>query len=101
MQLRVFSFKRRKQISEITERQLRIQAAGDVQFGGAFTDRLTGDAKRVLNVMRVSIRLTRCAKEAAKLAIDITNVGRIEVPVYVVIRRPPVLLPAHRIGQLP
>ena len=98
VKLRIFFLQRRQQVSEIAERQFRIQSARDVQFGCAFRYRLSGDAQRIVDVVRVSIGLTRRAKEAAELAINVANVRRIEMAIDVEVSRASVLLPPHRVG---
>ena len=100
MKLRVLLFQRVKQISEVAERQFRIQTAGNVQLSRAFGDSLSGNAQRVVNVVRVSIRLARRAKEAAELAVHITNVCRIEMTIDVEVCRPSMHSPTHGVRQL-
>ena len=99
MQLRVLPLQRREQIGEVTEGQLRIQPAGDVQFGRAFVDCLSGHAQAVVDVVRIGVRLARGTKESAELAIDVTDIGRIEMPVNVEISGAPVPPAANRIGE--
>src|ERR1700687_5356460 len=91
MKLWVMLLESGKQIGEITERQLGVQSTGDVQFSCAFLYSFTGDAQAVIDVMRVSIRLTRRAIKPAELAVYVTNVCRIEMTIYVEISRAPVL----------
>jgi hypothetical protein len=71
-----------------------------VQFRRAFIDGLTGDAQLIVDVVRVSVRLPRRAKEAAELAVDITDVRRIEVTIDVEVGRAAMLSAAHSVRQL-
>ena len=70
-----------------------------MQFGRAFADGPSGDAQTVVDIVRVSVRLSRRAEETAELAIDITDVRRIEVAIDVEVARAAMLLPAHRVRQ--
>src|SRR5437588_12834243 len=99
MKLRILLLQRCQQIREVAERQLRIESAGDVQLSRAFTYRLSGDLQRIVDVVRVSVRLARRAIEAAELAVDVTNIRRIEMPIDVEVSGAPVLLTAHRVGE--
>ena len=65
----------------------------------AFAYRLTGDAQRIIQVVRVRTRLARCPKESAELAVNVTDVRRIEVTIDIEISRASVLLPTNRIGE--
>jgi hypothetical protein len=70
-----------------------------VQFSGAFVDSLTGDAQRILDVVRVRVRLPRRPKESAELTINVTDVRRIKVTIDVEICGAAVLLAAHCVRQ--
>src|SRR5436853_7108714 len=94
MKLRIRFLQRRKQIGEVTERQFRVQPAGNVKFSRAFIDGLSGDAQRVFDVVRVSVRLTRRAEETAELAVYITDIRRIEMTIDVEVGRAALLVPA-------
>src|SRR5882724_825272 len=100
MQLRIVLFESRQQICEITEREFRIEAAGNVKFGSALLHCLTGNTQTVIDVVRVSIRLTWRAIEAAKLTVNVANVRGIEVSVYIEERCAAVFAPANAICQL-
>ena len=89
----------RKQIGKVTERKLCIQTAGDVQFGCAFGDCLGCDFQTVVDVVRVSIRLARRAKEPAKLSIGVTDVRRVQVAIDVEVRGAPVTSTTHEVGE--
>src|SRR5690242_840858 len=70
-----------------------------MQLGCAFSHGLRRDLQTVVDVVCISVRLSRGAKEAAKLAVGITNVGRVEVPVDVEIRGATVTPASDRIGE--
>ena len=70
-----------------------------MKFGRAFIDCLSGDTQRIFDVVRVSVWLTRRAKEAAELAVNITNIRGIEMAIDVEVSRAAVSLPPHRVGQ--
>ena len=99
MKLWILLLQSRKQIGEIAERQFGVQAAGDVQFSRAFRDGLTRDAQGIVDVVRIGIRLTRRAKETTELAIGITDIRRIEMPIDVEVRRPAMLLSSRGVGK--
>ena len=69
-----------------------------MQFSRAFIHSLSGDAKGIFDVVRVSIRLARRAKEAAELAVNVANIRRIEMTIDVEVSRAAVFLPPHRVG---
>ncbi len=50
--------------------------------------------------MRVGVGLARRAKETAELAIDITDVRRIEVTIDIEVSRAPMFLSPHVVGKL-
>src|SRR5437763_1277683 len=100
VKLRILLLQRYQQIREVAERQLRVESAGDVQLSRAFTYRLSGDLQRIVDVVRVSVRLARRAIEAAELAVDVANIRRIEMPIDVEVSGAAVLLSTHYIGQL-
>ena len=99
MELWILLLQSRKQISEITEREFGVQAAGDVQFSGTFRHGLSGDAQRIVDVVSVGVGLARRAKETTELAIDITDIRRIEMSIDVEVRRPAMLLSPHGVGK--
>src|SRR6266436_3219811 len=99
MKLRVMLLERGKQIGEITERQLGVQSTGNMQFSCAFLYSFTGDAQAVINIMCVGIRLTRRAIKPAKLAIDVTNVCRIKVAIYIEVSRATVLAATNAVSK--
>src|SRR5262245_38341054 len=99
MKLWILLLQSRKQISEVAERELRVQPTRNVQFGRAFIHSLSGDFQRIVNVMCVSVGLARCAKEAAELTVDVANVRRVKVPVDVEVSRASVHLPPHRVRE--
>jgi len=70
-----------------------------VKLSCAFAYRLTGDAQRIIDVVRVGIRLTRRPKEATEFAIDVTDIRRIEVTIDIEISCAPVLLPANSVRE--
>ena len=70
-----------------------------MKFGCAFAYRLTGDAQRIIYVVRVGIRLARRAKEAAKFTVDVTDIRGIEMTIDIEISRASVPLPANSIGE--
>ncbi len=70
-----------------------------MQFGCAFRNGLARDAQGIIDVMRVSVRLTRGAVEPAKLAVNVADVRRIEMPVDVEISRAAMFLPADGVGE--
>src|SRR5712691_1107282 len=70
-----------------------------MQFGRSFRDCLARDAQGIIDVMRVSVRLARGAVEPAKLAVNVADVRRIEMPVDVEISRAAMLLPADGVGE--
>src|SRR5437016_7063129 len=100
MKLRILLLQRCQQIREVTEWKFRVQSACDVQLSRAFTYRLSGDLQRIVDVVRVSVRLARRAIEAAELAVDVANIRRIEMPIDVEVSGAAVLLSTHYIGQL-
>src|SRR5438270_11029555 len=100
MELWIFVLQGRKQVRKVTQREFRIQAARDVQFGGAFANGLAGNAQTVLDVMSICAGLPWCPVETAELAIDITNVCWIEVTIYVEVRNRAVLFSAHMVREL-
>src|SRR3989442_13874146 len=71
-----------------------------MQFSCTFSYGLAGDAQRIIDVVRVSIRLARRAKEAAELTIDITDVCGIEMTVDIEICRAPMSPAADCVRQL-
>ena len=64
-------------------------------------NRFAGDAKRIIDVVRIGVGLTRRTEEAAELAVGVTDVGRVEVPVDVVIGHAPVQAPPDGVGKAP
>jgi len=70
-----------------------------VKFGCAFAYRLTGEAQRIVYVVRVGTGLARCPKEAAELAVNVTDIRRIEMPINVEISRTSVSLPANSVRE--
>jgi hypothetical protein len=70
-----------------------------VQFRRAFGHGLSRDPQRVVDVMSIGVGLTRRAKETAELAIDITDVCRIEVTIDVEISRPAMFSAPYGIGK--
>ena len=70
-----------------------------MKLGCAFAYRLTGEAQRIIQVVRVGIGLPWRPKEAAEFTIDVTDVRRIEMPIDIEISRASVLLPTNRIGE--
>src|SRR5215831_7179203 len=99
MKLRVFFLERRKQVGEVAERELCIQAAGDVQFSRAFLNCLTRNPQGLVNVMGIGVRLARRSKKAAELAIYIADVGGVEMTIYVEVGRASMLSSTHSISQ--
>src|SRR6266849_3171089 len=99
MKLWVMLLERGKQIGEITERQLGVQSTGNVQFSCAFLHSFAGDPQAIVDVMRVGIGLTRRAIEPAKLAIDVTNVCRIEVAIYIEVSSATVLAATNAVSE--
>src|SRR3989442_6084444 len=85
MKLRVMGLQHGEQIGEITERQLCVESAGNVKFGGSLLHRLAGNTQTVIDVMCVGVRLPRCAVKPAEFAIGVADIGRIEVAVHAVI----------------
>src|SRR6185437_1345146 len=83
MKLGIVLFKSGQEIGEITERQLGVEAAGNVKFSGAFLHCFARHTQTVFNVMRVSIGLSRRAIETTKLAINVANVRRIKMAIYI------------------
>jgi hypothetical protein len=100
MKLGIVLFQSRQQIGEIAERELGVQSACNVEFSGPFLYRFTSNTQAVFDVMRVSVGLPRRAIETAKLAINITDVSRIKVAVYIEEGGATVLPAAHGISQL-
>ena len=70
-----------------------------MQLSRAFRHCLTGDAQRIIDVVRVGVRLARCAKETAELAIDIADVCRIEMAIDVEISRTSMFPSPNRVGE--
>ena len=70
-----------------------------MKFGCAFAYRLTGEAQRIVYVVRIGIRLARRAKEAAEFAVNVTDVRGIEMPINVEISRTSVLLAANSVRE--
>src|SRR6266496_1080413 len=81
MQLRILALQRGEQIGEIAEWQFCVQSARYVKFSGAFGYCLTGNAKTVLNIVSISIRLPGSAVEAAELTVYITYVRWVEMAI--------------------
>jgi hypothetical protein len=100
MKLRIMLFKRGEQISELTEREFCVESSGNMKFGSALFNCLAGDTQAVIDVMRVSIRLARRAIEAAKLAINVADVGGIEVAVNIEEGCAPVFSAPNAVSQL-
>ena len=99
MKLRIVLLQRGKQIGEITERQFGVQPARNVKFSRAFLNSFAGNAQAVVDVMRVGVGLSRRAIKAAKLAVGVTNIRRIEVPIDVEISGAAVLAAANAVGE--
>src|SRR6478672_2368495 len=99
MKLRVMLLKSGKQIGEITERQLGIQPARNMELCRAFFYSFTGNPQAVVNVMRVGVGLSRCAIKAAKLAVGVANIRRIEVAVNIEISGAAMLAAANAVGE--
>jgi len=70
-----------------------------MQFSGAFGHCLAGNTQAVVDVVRVSVRLARSSIEAAKLAVDVTDVSWIEMTVDVEVSDFPVSLPSDCVGE--
>src|SRR6476620_2207643 len=99
MELGIVLFKAGQQVGEITERQFGIETAGNMQLGRAFLHGFAGDAQAIFTVMGVSVRLSWGSIEAAKLTINIANVGGIQVPVHIEVGGAAMFPAAHAIGQ--
>src|SRR5947207_11218378 len=70
-----------------------------MQLSRAFVERLAGDLQRIIDVVRVSVRLARSAIEAAELAVDVANIRRIEMPIDVEVSGAAVLLSTNCVGE--
>src|SRR5262249_17968559 len=67
------------------ERQIGMQAADDVEFGGAFANALFGALVDLFKRELIGTGCVRIAAEGAKLAVGDANVGGIDVAVELVI----------------
>src|SRR5262249_57869877 len=65
-----------------------MQAADDVEFGGAFANALFGALVDLFKRELIGSGCVRIAAERAKLAVGYANVGGIDVAVGVLIRHP-------------
>ena len=72
-----------------------------MQFRRAFRHRISRNLDAFVNRMRISIFLPRTPIKPAKLAVRDTDIRVIKMPVDIIISRPPVLPPPHRIRQFP
>src|SRR6185503_9603999 len=81
------------------EGQFRVQTADDVQLRCAFLDCFAGNPKRLVNVVCISICLTRSTVETAKLTVGIADIRRIEMTVDVEISYFAVLVAAYFVCQ--
>ena len=99
MKLRVLLLETGKQVCEITEWQLCIQAARNVKLSCAFFNGLTGYAQAIVDVMRVGVRLSWSAIEAAKFAVGVTDIRWIQMPIDVEVSRTAVSPPSHDVRQ--
>src|SRR6267378_1834146 len=70
-----------------------------MQLSRAFRRRLSRYAERVVDVVRIGVGLARRAKETAKLAINITDVRRIEMTIDVEVSRAPVFRSPDGVGK--
>jgi hypothetical protein len=71
-----------------------------VQLGGAFSNCLGRDFQTVVDIVCVSVGLPRGAVEAAKLAVGVTDICRIEVSIDIEVGRATVSSSADYVGQL-
>ncbi len=72
-----------------------------MEFGGAFGHCLAGDFETVLDVMGVCVRLSGCAVEPTEFAVNVTDIGWIEMSIDIEIGRCTVKAASDSIGQLP
>src|SRR5712671_5624565 len=87
------------QLQEIIERQIRMQAADDVELCGAFTNALLRTLINFLQRKCVSARSARIAAKRAQLAVRYANISGIDVPVDVEVSDIPMALLANVIRQ--
>src|SRR6185503_20697610 len=100
MQLRVLFLQRRKQVGKVTEGKFRVESAGDVQLSCAFSNSPFRYFQTVVDVVCVSVGLSRRAIETAKFAIGVTDIRRIEMSIDVEIGRAAMSSSSHDVGQL-
>ena len=86
-------------LQKIVERQIRMQPADNVKFQRAFARALFRAGVNLFQREVVRARRVGVAAKSAELAVRHANVGRIDVPVDVVIRDVAVLSFAHVIRQ--
>src|SRR5215212_1545904 len=70
-----------------------------MQLGRAFSNCLCSNFQTVIDIVCVGVWLSRSAIEAAKLAIGVADVCRIEMPVNVEVSRAAMSLPSHEVRQ--
>ncbi len=87
------------QVEEILERQIGVQAADQMELRGAFAGALFGALVNFFEREGVSTRSVRVAAKRAQPAMGHADVGRIDVPVDVVIAHVPVAFFADGIRQ--
>ena len=87
------------EFQEIVERQIGMEAADDVKFGGAFADALSRAFVNFFERESVSAGRAGIAAKSAKLAVSDANVGGIDVAVDVVIRDVAMALFANIVGE--
>src|SRR5687768_2143744 len=100
MKLRVVALDSGQQIREIAEGQLCVKSTGDVKFSSALFYGLAGNPQTIVNIMRVSVGLSRRAIKPTEFAVGITNIGWVEVAVHIEIGSSPVLPAPNAIRQL-
>ena len=70
-----------------------------MQLSRAFRHGLSRDAERVVDVVRIGVGLSRRAKEATELTINIADVRWIEMTIDVEVSRAPVLRSPDGVGK--
>ena len=71
-----------------------------MQFSGPFADGLASDVQAFIDIMGVSTFLSGSAIEATKLAINVTNIGGIEMPIDVEVSSATVALSPYCVSEL-
>src|SRR5438034_2248909 len=99
MQFRIPALQRTQEIRKVFEWQLGVETPSDVQLRCALGDRLAGNTQAVLDAVSIGIRLPRRTVKPAELAVGITNIRGIEMPINIEICHATMFSASNAIGE--